>query len=206
MIRSKAGTIMLDCGVPATSIRKAGIRLADLDGCLISHEHGDHVSAWRHLVRAHVQLYMSEGTAKALNTFDGYRIADGVPLKVGGFRVLPLKMFHDSAEPLGFFIVDNISKTRLLYTSDTGAIPYNLVALTHIMLEVNHSEELLKSEDSERVKANHLSLESALEFLSRQDLSAVREIRLCHLSDRNSDAKLFVDTIKAATGRPVVAV
>ncbi len=41
--------------------------------------------------------------------------------------------------------------------------------------------------------------------LMAQDLSAVQNIVLTHLSDRNSDESGFVDKIKALTGKPVYA-
>lgn len=50
---------------------------------------------------------------------------------------------------------------------------------------------------------SHMSLDRVLTFLAVNDLSAVREILLVHLSDGNSDAKEFKKAVQAATGRIV---
>ena len=48
-----------------------------------------------------------------------------------------------------------------------------------------------------------MSLETAKDFLRANDLTAVQEIWLCHLSDGNSDAERFKREIQALTGKPV---
>ena len=80
------------------------------------------------------------------------------------------------------------------------------------MIEVNYSREILqKNYDKgyipkpvkDRLLTSHMNLKNAKLYLSKLDLSSVKEIMLIHLSDGNSDAKLFVKEIKALTGKPV---
>ncbi len=50
-----------------------------------------------------------------------------------------------------------------------------------------------------------MEIKTTKAVLMAQNLSAVENIVLTHLSDRNSDESGFVDEIKALTGKPVCA-
>lgn len=48
-------------------------KTTDIDGVLVSHEHGDHAKACKDLIKAGVDLYMTKGTKEALN-LDSHRV------------------------------------------------------------------------------------------------------------------------------------
>lgn len=87
-----------------------------------------------------------------------------------------------------------------------------MAGLTHILIECNHAADILNENVESgavpaamrrRVMRSHMSLSTVKGFLKANSLSAVREIRLIHLSDGNSDAERFKNEIQALTGRPV---
>jgi len=60
-------SLLLECGVQVKKLQVAtNFRLTKFDGCLISHDHGDHASAVGVLMRQGVDCYMSQGTWAAL--------------------------------------------------------------------------------------------------------------------------------------------
>lgn len=205
--------ILLECGIPFRKIMLyLGFKLSDIAACLVTHEHQDHCKALDNLLFRGVNCYMSFGTAQALNISSPKikLIANKVTRSIGTWQVTAFSTQHDAAEPLGF-ILDN-GTDRVLYATDTYYIKYQIPACTAMMIECNHSYEiidlrvaagLLNPSLARRLTKSHMSLENLVEFFKANDLSRLREIYLLHMSDANSDEKLFQRTIAALTGIPV---
>ena len=205
--------LLLDCGLSIRELKVAtGHRLTGLAGCLLSHEHMDHAKAAADLMRAGIDCYMSQGTADALG-LSGHRLRVVKPLQqvqIGAWAVLPFDTVHDAAEPLGFLVAGEGEK--VLYLTDTAYCPYCFRGLTRIMIECNYDKEILDRNIEagklhpgmrRRLLRSHMSLDRVMDFLAANDLAAVREIILVHLSDGNSDAEEFKRQVQAATGRMV---
>lgn len=208
--------LLLECGIRVERILDDGngFRLADLGGCLISHEHGDHSKSAAALMHFGVDCYMSQGTANALG-LAGHRlkVAESMePLDLGTWLMVPFDTVHDASEPLGFLMESLMTGEKLLYLTDSAYCRYRFRGVSHLLVECNHSVELLRRnvaegrfplEHKNRVLRNHMSIERLLDMLRANDLSAVREIHLLHLSDDNADEAEFKRRIQAATGKPV---
>ncbi len=171
----------------------------------------DHSKAARDLMNAGVDIYTSQGTAETLGleSYHLHIIRAKEQFRLGDWTVLPFATEHDAKEPLGFLLATGGEK--VLYATDTYYIRYRFTGLTHILLEVNFAQDILNANvesglspaHRRRVMRSHMSLETAKEFLRANDLSRVREIWLCHLSDGNSDEERFKREIQALTGKPV---
>lgn len=204
-------TIMLDCGLPFREIeRLAGYNLPE--AVLVTHEHKDHSKAAADFLRLGVDVYMTAGTAEALelSSHNLHICRHGISFRIGGIKVAPFGTRHDAAEPVGFVISDG--EDRVLYATDTYYLRWKFSSLTKIMVEANHSYEILRENVEEgrlderlmeRLTKSHFSIENVLGFLAANDLSQVREIWLIHLSDNNADPELFQHMVAAATGKPV---
>ena len=199
--------IIIEAGIPFREIQKAlRFSLGGFSGCLITHEHQDHAKAARDLLKAGVDVYMSKGTADALN-LKSHRlhiIEPGKQFKIGGFSIMPFSIEHDCKEPLGFLVQSGADK--LLFVTDTHYVRYRFNGLTLIAVECNHSLDLITELEPvrrKRLMETHMSLETCVELLKANDLSKVRQIHLLHLSSGNSDAELFQRTIEDLTGIPV---
>jgi len=163
-------------------------------------------------MKAGIDLYCSQGAADALK-LSGHRLHIVEAKKrvdIGPWRVLPFDVAHDAVESLGFLLAKRDEK--LMFAMDTCYVPYRFAGLTHIMLGVNYSVEILRENVragridpalANRILRNHMSLETALEFFRANDMSQVQEIHLLHLSDANSDEERFKTEIARVTGRPV---
>lgn len=204
--------LLIECGIRYQQLQEAlGFRVAELGGCLISHEHGDHSRAVFELMRAGVDVYASAGTFAELGA-SGHRaraVAAKKPFRVGTWQVVAFPAVHDAAEPLGFLLVSGAEK--LLYLTDSAYCEPRFAGLTVIAIEANYSEAKLRERRNageippahrNRILRNHLSLERLLVLLEANDLSQVRGIHLLHLSSGNSDAEEFKRAVEAATGKP----
>ena len=204
--------ILIEAGMPVKQIEKdLNYNLSDISGCLISHSHGDHACATRHLMRAGIDCYCSQDTYKEL-TVSGHRlhiVESGKQIKIGTWTVKPFSLVHD-VPCLGFLLARGEEKA--LYASDTSYVPYKFKGLTHILLGVNYDAEILVDnitcghvnlEAGKRTLKSHMSLDTAKGFFRANDMSQVEEIYLLHLSDGNSNAEKFKREIQGITGRPV---
>ena len=57
LISDGSSSLLLECGIPLKDIRRKGVDLLGLSGCLISHEHGN-----SHDVVKYAHIYASAGT------------------------------------------------------------------------------------------------------------------------------------------------
>lgn len=204
-------TVMLDCGLPFGEIQKfTGYKLPD--AVFVSHEHKDHSKAAAEFLRRGVDVYMTKGTADALG-LAGHRlriVKDKELLDLPGMYADCFGTQHDAAEPCGFILGD--ADDRILYATDTYYLRYKFAPMTKIMVEANHSYDILRENVeagrldkrlADRLTKSHFSIENVLDFLKANDLSRVSEIWLIHLSENNADPALFKRLVQEATGKPV---
>lgn len=210
-ISNEDTTLLIECGIPYKKIQQAlNFKTTDIDGVLVSHEHGDHSKACKDLIKAGVDLYMTKGTKEALK-LDSHRVKTFrqwsmyLDVKIGSFTIKPFRTIHDAKEPVGFVICDSISKEELVFITDSQYSIYNF-SPDYFMIEVNYvTETINKSEKIHpdlraRIKKTHMSLETAINLLERSDLSNLKKIYVMHLSDSNSDAKVIKESLQELTG------
>ena len=142
-----------------------------------------------------------------------------VPVRAGrqfqleALKILPFSVEHDTPAPLGFLIMSTVTGEKLLYFTDTYYVKYRFGGLTHILCECNYDRQVL-AENAEngkipkalekRLLSSHMSIDHLEEMLKANDLSNVKQIYLCHLSDNNSCADEFKDRIQRLTGAEVI--
>lgn len=204
-------TLLIECGIPYKKIQKAlNFKTTDIDGVLVSHEHGDHSKACKDLIKSGVDLYMTKGTKEALK-LDSHRVKTFrqwsmyLDVEIGSFIIKPFRTIHDAKEPVGFVIYDSISKEELVFITDTQYSIYNF-SPDYFMLEVNYVTESINKSESinpdlrARIKKTHMSLDTAINLLERSDLSNLKKVYVIHLSDLNSDAELIKERLQELTG------
>jgi len=212
LLKSQGRSLLIECGLPIKALRKAlrqqSITISDLDACLVSHEHMDHAKSVSNLLTIGIRCMMTPGTARALSIANGYPVdQDASQSYANHWRIVHFPVVHDANDPCGFLI--GAGTDVLLYITDAYYTVHKFSGLTHIMVECNYADEILQANESlhptvaARVRTSHMSLEKVQELLSANDLTDVREIWLLHLSDANSNAELFIDTIQKQTGIPV---
>lgn len=175
LLSAGGAPVLLEAGLPFKELRRriwdAGYGTADLAGCLISHEHGDHARAALDLAAHGVDIYTSRGTAGAIARQEQHMIRPikGEPetimqalppeyimhhrvqtitarqeIGIGEWTVLPFETVHDAEEPLGFLIGHRQSREKVVYITDTPYIPVRFKGLTAIMIECNYAGDILE--------------------------------------------------------------
>lgn len=206
--------LLLEAGIRYPDIQRAlNFQTSKIAGCLVTHEHGDHVKAVKEVMKAGIDVYASRGTFEALGIV-GHRakqIRAKQQFQIGSWTILPFDVQHDVSEPLGFLLANGVGE-KLVFITDSYYCRYKFSGLTHIMLECNYSTPILEDNIAagrvppvmkKRLIKSHFSLENAKDFLRANDLQKVQEIWLLHLSDANSDEALFKREIQELTGKPV---
>lgn len=208
---NEGNTLIVECGVRFERIKQAmDFDLNQVVGCIVTHEHGDHCKGVKDAVKSGIDIYATSGTIKGFK-FDHHRlnpIAKGKAFNLGPFSVIAFDSHHDVIEPCGFLIKHHEMGTTLFLT-DTIYCDYQFPGLNNILIEANYSQDIIDEKLAgnrflrNRVIQSHMSVETCLETLQANDLSAVNNIVLIHLSDRNSDAKVFKQRIEDATLKTV---
>src|SRR5699024_754362 len=122
--------ILLECGLSHKKLQQlCGFRLSALDGCLVSHEHKDHSRCVDKLLASGVPVYLSQGTAAALELPEkllelATEMEAGRQFAIKSMDILPFPTFHDAQEPLGFVVQSRVDGDICVFATDTVSLPY----------------------------------------------------------------------------------
>lgn len=175
--------------------------------------HGDHTKAARDLLKAGVDIFASAETIEA-SGLSGHRanaIIHGKQFQLGTFIILPFELQHDVPNT-GYLLYSIATKEKVAFITDSYYCRYTFTGLNVIMLECNHSYDILDAnvaagvlpvEMKKRLIKSHFSLENVKKFLKSNDLSKLQEIWLIHCSSANSDPERFKIEVQELTGKPV---
>ena len=195
--------ILIECGVSHKQLQKlSSFSLSDIKACLVSHEHKDHAKCVDELIRRGMAVYMSYGTAQALENESATLIEHMEQFNVGSLDIVPFSVFHDAAEPLGFLIKSRIDGDVLAFATDTVNLRYKFPGLNILAIEANYDREILERCDKlpekvrHRITNSHMEIETLCDYLRSLDLSECREIYLLHLSDAMSREDKFLRKVK----------
>ena len=211
--------LLMDAGISGkrteTGLGELGIRLQDIDGIFLTHEHADHISGLGVLARKYgVPVYGTRGTLGAvrashsLGTIDEelfHCVQADEKVTVKDVTLYPIRTSHDAAEPVAYRISHDRKKIGLI--TDLGC--YNdytvecLRDLDVLYLEANHDINMLQVGPypyylKQRIlgKKGHLSNEAAGKLLSRLLHDDMKAIVLGHLSQENNLPELAYETVR----------
>lgn len=202
--------ILLECGVPHKKLQKlAGFSLSEFKACLISHEHKDHAKSVDELISRGMDVYMSYGTAEALEV-DGATFIEAMEqFSVGSFDIVPFATFHDAREPLGFLIKSRVDGDVLAFATDTVNLRYRFPGLNILAIEANFDAsvlarcEKLPEKVRHRIENSHMEIDTLCDYLRSLDLSECREIFLLHLSDATSHEINFQNKVASVVPKGI---
>ena len=207
MVSDKETRILIECGISHKKLQKlSGFRLSEFSGCLVSHEHKDHAQSVRELIKDGMTVYMSEGTAIALDLTGTELEAveameSGKQFTIGSIDIVPFTTFHDAAEPLGFLLKSRVDGDVLAFATDTVNLRYRFPGLNILCIEANYDKAILercqKMPDKvrKRIANSHMEIDTLCDYLRTLDLSQCREIYLLHLSDATSHEGHFINKV-----------
>lgn len=202
--------ILLECGVSHRKLQQlCGFRTTDFAACIISHEHRDHSACVEKILASGTTVYMSQGTAAALELPEtllelAQEMESGEQFTVGTIDILPFAALHDAKEPLGFVMQSRLDGDILAYAIDTVNVPYNFPGVNILAVEANFDQAILDrcermpEKVRHRIANTHMEIDMLCKCLKRMDLSRCREIYLLHLSDATSHEGHFINKVLRA--------
>jgi len=202
---SNSQILIIECGCPLMMLKKTlKFDLSKIVGSIVSHAHGDHSKYITEYMKSGIPVFSlkevgSNRTVEAGQTFN-----------IGEFKIIAFDVHHDV--PCLGFLINHPEMGTLLFATDTSFLSKRFTELNHILIECNYKQEILNDNlwngvinnlRFERTKRTHMSLEICIDTLNANDLTAVQNIVLIHLSPQNSDAELFKNKVMETTGKPV---
>ena len=204
LVESGATCLMVDCGFGQRETIRRLARLGRLpeqiNGILVTHEHGDHVGGVFPFARRNkIPVWLSYGTFAACETAAAgvdVRIIDGhAAFGVGALEIQPYPVPHDAREPLQFVFASG--KRRLGLLTDAGEITRHirdmLSGIDGLVLECNHDADMLaQSRYPDHLKRRiagpfgHLDNGAAAELLAQVDAQRIKHVVAAHLSQENN--------------------
>lgn len=148
-------------------------------GVLASHIHGDHAK------------YIEEYQKAGIGILCPWRLGKNVKGKVGTFGVQSFSLVHDV--PCYGFYITHPEMGSLVYVTDTEYVRWRFKGVNHILCEANYDMQFVNRDEPnyEHRLRGHMSLDTALKFISTNDNPALRNVVLIHLSDKSGDPVLF---------------
>ncbi|MDR1459709.1 MAG: MBL fold metallo-hydrolase [Bacteroidales bacterium] len=214
ILENDSEVLILEAGVKFAEVQRAlNFNISKIVACLITHEHNDHAGKILSFPRF-VDVFCSRGTADSADIGEKTKthiVSANKPFRIGTFRIIPFSTMHDAAEPLGFFI-NHHETGNVLFATDTYYLPCTFAGLNNILIECNYRLDILERNIAagiipmamrNRILQSHFGYEHCLQALRANDLKAVNNIVLIHLSSDNSNEKEFKDDMQKATGKTI---
>ena len=134
-------------------LARLGLAPCDIDGILVTHEHGDHACGVFDFAAAHnVTVYLSYGTLSMLK--DEGKVIEGVKIRIvsgrdkiaiGALEVQPFTVPHDAREPVQYVVSDGAARLGVLTDigTSTAHVEQTLSGLDALVLECNYDYDML---------------------------------------------------------------
>jgi phosphoribosyl 1,2-cyclic phosphodiesterase len=199
--------VLLDCGLNLTDserrLARLGLAPRDIDGMLVTHEHGDHAHGVFDFAAAHnIVVYLTYGTMLAMKA-EG-KVIEGVRMvfvngrqseALDGMQVIPFTVPHDAREPVQFVLSDGERKLGVLTDigTPTSHVAAVLSGLDALVLECNYDRDMLWNGGypkwlKQRIAGpfGHLDNEDSARLIGALDCSKLKHIVGAHLSQQNN--------------------
>ena len=210
--------VLLDCGFSLSEtvsrLARLGLQAGQLDGIVVTHEHGDHISGVARLARKfNLPVWLTHGTLRAQNAaFAELSVTEINPhlaFAIGEVQVQAYPVPHDAAEPVQYVFSDG--ERRLGVLTDAGSATTHIEAILGgchaLVLECNHDIGMLAAGDypyslKQRVggRYGHLNNADAATLLGRLDCSLLQHVVAAHLSCKNNATELVREALSEVMG------
>lgn len=213
IIRCGQTSVLVDCGFSLLQFEKRlqnlAVSPAEIDAILVTHEHADHGSGVSKIAQKyHIPLYMTVGTARALQIEEFEHIHGAGEFILGELKVQAVTVPHDAAEPVQFIFIDLQTQRKFGLLTDSGHITSHMkqsYADCHgLLLEFNYDDKMLQEgpypESLKRRIAGgfgHLSNLQSLEMLQHINTRQLDCLIAGHISEKNNSPALVADLLKA---------
>lgn len=221
-VGTRSGGMLIDAGVQADfvedTLRGSGVRMENVKGILLTHDHSDHVKYAYTILRTHrhMRLFCTNRVMNGLLRRHGIsrRIKDyhvpifkEIPFKILDTEITPFDVPHDGTDNMGFSI--NYDNRNFVIATDLGAVTerahYYMSRANYLVIEANYDADMLTyGSYPEYLKARirtergHLDNKDTAAFLKEVWHPGMKYIFLCHLSKDNNTPGKAVKAVREA--------
>jgi phosphoribosyl 1,2-cyclic phosphodiesterase len=214
LIECDGTRLLVDCGFGtrtlAGRLKTIGVAPESIDGCLITHEHTDHVKgAGAAAKRWGWSVYATAGTAKAPELADAavQQFEPGMSIEFPRMSVTSTATPHDANQSVGFVVTSRSTGARAGLFYDIGhvsrAIADACTSLDLLVLESNHDDDMLRNGPYPRFlqariasRTGHLSNHDAGAFARSGVSRGLNHLVLAHLSERCNTPEVAVGAMR----------
>jgi phosphoribosyl 1,2-cyclic phosphodiesterase len=210
--------VLLDCGFSLSEtlsrLGRLDLQAEQLNGIVVTHEHGDHISGVARLARKFaIPVWLTHGTLRSQGVqFSNLNITEITPhsiFTIGDVQIQAFPVPHDASEPVQYVFSDG--ERRLGVLTDAGTSTPHIESVLNgchaLVLECNHDATMLAQGDyhfslKQRVggRYGHLNNSDAAALLGRLDAGRLQHIVAAHLSRKNNAIQLAVESLSQVLG------
>ena len=223
LLSSGSTHILIDAGISKRrieqSLAQSGLSMREIGGVLITHEHSDHISGLKMLMKYYaVPVFAPRTVASRLRgclpEAEPYLrvIPVNEPFEIGGVSVTAFHTPHDTDESVGYRVEGG---GVFALATDMGHVTEEvfdaLSGADTVLIESNHDEEMLRYGPypvylKRRILSDsgHLSNACCADLARKLALGGTRQIILGHLSRENNSPAIAMSAARESTaGLPV---
>lgn len=168
--------LILDAGLPIAEIKRGlDFDIANVNGCVVSHEHKDHLLSAKKIENMGIRV------------FRPYTIEDKKILKtrIESFNITSFDVPHNGTENRGFLIT--VDGKTICYITDFEYCPYNFkeMQINTMLVECNYQQTMIDEMDAHGVHTvlGHAELYTTAEFVKQNMTDSLENVILCHASE-----------------------
>jgi len=218
LVETPQTRLLIDGGLSARQIAvrlaQCGVNPLEIDGILLTHEHGDHTGALNVWCKQFsTPIYCNRLTAEVLQSDapelrkDWRLFVTGNAFSIKDITIETFTVPHDAVEPVGFVLHHGDDALGVL--TDLGVatklVQERVRAAQTLVIETNHDEKLLQNDTKrpwsvkQRIMSRHghLSNAAAAEVLAELLGGRLRRAVLGHLSRDCNSPELAVGAVRA---------
>lgn len=198
---SNGETLILDCGVPISEIKKGlDWNIKNVVGCVVTHHHRDHSKFVEDLInmgipvfRPYKPLIMNQFLS---NSYFTVRIFD--------LTASDNKWVHTNSDgsecPCYGFLIEHPEMGKMLYITDCEFVKWRFSGINHMLLGVDYDKSMVDMNNpmkASHVLRGHMSIDTACKFVkANYSPDDVQNVIMCHLSEENADKDKFIEQMK----------
>lgn len=204
-LESTNETLLLETGCPIKDVKKAiGWQIGNVVGCVVSHQHGDHIGKIRDYCNIGFPIYTNDETAELIETVYGEKVLS-VPefqrFRLGGFAVQPFYLPHNGVPNFGY-LIEHYEMGKLLFMTDMEYCRYDFstLGIDHLLVEANYDMELVDRSipNYTHKLLGHCSIQTSCGIISANRTSELRTVTLCHLGAFSDELEFRRQAAEAA--------
>lgn len=190
--------LLLDLGVSAKEIKRGiDYRISDVVGAVVTHWHLDHSKSVKDFEDMGTQIWKPYSESNLTDR-----------MNFGKFFIQCFPLSHNGVANFGFYI--KVDDQKILYLTDFEYCKFTFQSLEvqHILIEANYISELVNRDipNYEHKLRGHCSLQTCCNFIKANKTNTLRNVILCHLSNKNSDSDKMVAEVQKVAGNANVNV